>query len=278
VFRLNVAAGQYDECVRLGMFALAHEPRIASGELLLLQLNKGDWKSRDTRGGRIRYALVFQRAEPDPEGHISRAHWPDAGRSWPWILYASAVLNVDPFSLEDLPLARKSHYQSQANPVRIDISDEAVIMPFLKWETMEPVPPSAPLAASPTATPPTYANADDMRAVEAFSVARAKEVAAKWFPSATIDELLHNNPGFDLVARQEGYVIRYLEVKGTRSSRPVFFLTECERRFSAENADLYTLVVISNINLNAGTCEVDRHDGQLDSLLRPAQYRGELQR
>jgi hypothetical protein len=92
MFRLNVGAKQLDECVERGMFALHARPRIQPGELLLLQLNKSDWQAQGAEGGRIRHALVFQRAESDPLGEISKKHWPDAGKTWRWILYSSAVL------------------------------------------------------------------------------------------------------------------------------------------------------------------------------------------
>lgn len=40
MFRLNVGAGQREECVKRGMFALSGKPQIEPGEILLLQLKK----------------------------------------------------------------------------------------------------------------------------------------------------------------------------------------------------------------------------------------------
>lgn len=60
MFRLNVATQQLEECIRQGMFALSGRPSIKVGELLLLQLKKGDWKSQGSIGGRIKHALVFK--------------------------------------------------------------------------------------------------------------------------------------------------------------------------------------------------------------------------
>ncbi|MFI4882542.1 MAG: hypothetical protein ACIAQU_08160, partial [Phycisphaerales bacterium JB064] len=65
MYRLNVAASQYDACVQRGLFALSNEPRMQPGDLLLLQLNLKDWEAEGSAGGRIRHALVFQRAERD---------------------------------------------------------------------------------------------------------------------------------------------------------------------------------------------------------------------
>jgi hypothetical protein len=273
MFRLNVAAKQIDECVNQGMFALSSKPKIRVGEVLLLQLKKSDWQAERSSGGRIRYALVFQHVEPDAEGKISKRHWPDAGKTWPWILYSSAVLNVKPFSLEALPLSRESHYQSQANPVRIEPADEAVIVPYLEWSTVVPLVKTssqldvrAPIAADSTVI------------IENFSVDHAVVIVEAWFPGAHVEVKKHNNPGFDLVVTDCGRVIRYVEVKGTRSALPIFHLTETERRFSEENATLYTLLVLWSIDLDRKTYQLTRHDGEVvvGSVLRPERYSGRL--
>ena len=112
MYRLNVAALQLEECIQRGLFALTYKPQIEPGEILLLQLNKRDWKSLEQRSGRIQYALVFQNLERDKDGSISKLHWPNASKTWEWILHASQVVEIEPFSLEDLPLHRESHYQA----------------------------------------------------------------------------------------------------------------------------------------------------------------------
>jgi uncharacterized protein DUF3883 len=273
MFRLNVGAGQLRECVSRGMFALSRKPQISAGEVLLLQLTKSDWQMEKSNEGRIRHALIFQHAERDEEGLISKTHWPNAGKTWPWILYSSAVLNSKPFSLEALSLSRQSHYQSQANPVRIDPTDEAVIQPYLEWSTMVPLVggarrfnEEAPMAS------------DDTAVVEEFSVKNAVREVRTWLPNAQVEIKAHNNPGFDLVVTECGQVVRYIEVKGTRVAEPIFHLTETERRFSAENAALYTLLVIWAIDLTRGTYRITRHDGEVavGPILRPVRYSGRL--
>jgi hypothetical protein len=85
-----------------------------------------------------------------------------------------------------------------------------------------------------------------------------------------------NNPGFDLIVRDGARVVRYVEVKGTRRQAPVFLMTETERRFSAENSNSYTVAMVWNIDLDAQTCTLDRHDGEVmvGAILRPFQYAG----
>ncbi len=273
MFRLNVRAGQLQECVSRGMFALSGKPRISAGEVLLLQLKKSDWQAERGNEGRIRHALIFQHAVHDTDGSLSRQHWPHADKTWPWILYSSAVLNSKPFSLEALKLSRPSHYQSQANPVRIDPDDESIIRPYLEWSTVVPIingvrriEREAPMAD------------DDTTLVEEFSVARAVREAQSWLPNAQIEIKAHNHPGFDLLAAENGKVVRYIEVKGTRAAEPVFHLTETERRFSVENANLYTLLVIWTIDLARGTYRLARHDGEVavGPVLQPVRYSGRL--
>jgi hypothetical protein len=273
MFRLNVAAQQLEECVKQGMFALPNRPQINVGEILLLQLKKSDWQLQGAKSGRIQHALVFQRVEHDAKGSISKKHWPNAGKTWQWILYASSVLDVEPFSLEDLPLKRDSHYQAQANPVRIDSEDEAVILPYINW----PSTTSLTLSDQESNLEVPMAT-DNILDVESFSVTRAVSAAKQWFPRAQIEVMKHNNAGFDLIATEKGKVVRYIEVKGTRVAAPVFHLTETERKFSVDNAALYTLAVVWEIDLARKTCNVKRHDGEIPvgSILRPERYIGKI--
>lgn len=224
------------------------------------------------KSGRIQYALVFQRVEHDVTGAISRKHWPKAEKTWPWILYSSAVLEMKPFSLEDLPLSRPSHYQAQANPVYIDSEDEAIILKYVKWPNTIPLlQPTQPL----TLQAPF---AEDALVVEKFSIDIAVSAAKKRFPNAKIEIMNHNNPGFDLIARENGKVVRYVEVKGTRSPIPRFHMTETERRFSAENKLIYSLVVVWKIDFVGKTNALTWHDGEvtLGPILQPESYAGLL--
>ena len=272
--RLNVAASQLDVCVNKGMFALRGRPGIQPGEVLLLQLNKSDWQAEGGKDGRIRHALVFKYAGPDPRGEISQSHWPMAGRTWSWILYSSAVLRTKPFSLEALPLARKSHYQAQSNAVHIDPEDESIILPYLDWSSTFPIVQD--LGRADANAP--IATTSDRDIVESFSVEHAIAAVEARYAGARVIPMRRNNPGFDLIVTERGRVVRYIEVKGTRSGRPAFRLTETERLFSAENSALYTLIVIWNIDLARETYQITSQDGEVlvGDILRPESYSGQL--
>lgn len=132
--RLNVREAQIDMCIRESMFALSDRPRnpeLQPGELLLLQLVKEDALRLRKIAHRIEFALVFDRLEPDHDGTISRAYWPNEGREWKWIIYGSATIPTIPFSLEGLGLSKD--YTSQNTSRSIDASDERRIEPYIQW-------------------------------------------------------------------------------------------------------------------------------------------------
>jgi len=127
--RLNVKSTQIRECIEKAMFAVDREPRFNSGEILLLQLVKSEARELGKLQSRIEFALIFDHYEPDHTGEISRRHWPNAGKSWKFILYCSETIPTVPFSLENLPLT--GNYIGQTNPMRINSQDEKLILPFM---------------------------------------------------------------------------------------------------------------------------------------------------
>jgi hypothetical protein len=131
--RLNVQFSQIEECIRTSMFAvdmLPVNPPLRRGEELLLQLVKADATSLNKVDSRIEFALIFERAVPDTTGAISREHWPNAGKTWKYVLYCSETIPTIPFSLERLGLNKD--YGGQTNPIYIESSDETRIRPYLK--------------------------------------------------------------------------------------------------------------------------------------------------
>lgn len=133
MWRLNVQETQVEECIRTSLFAidvLPRNPPLKAGDLLLLQLVKDDAERLGKLKRRIEFALVFERAIPDPTGELSRLHWPLAGKTWSYILECSETVATLPFSLEDLRLSRR--YSGQANPMHIREHDAATIHPFVK--------------------------------------------------------------------------------------------------------------------------------------------------
>lgn len=273
MYRLNVAANQIEECINKGMFALSSEPKIKAGEILLLQLKKSDWLSQGAKSGRIKHALVFQYCKNDPQGRISREHWPNAEKTWKWIVYASAVLDVTPFSLEDLPLTRESHYQAQANPVKIDPDDEKCIRSYINWPSAVPVN-----VLQPPLENINFLEHEEATKIEEYSIECARAEVEKFYPQAKVEVMNHNNPGFDMLVTEQNRVIRYIEVKGTQADKPIFHLTETERIFSTNNASLYSLLVVWMINLDNNTYKITKHDGEIPigNVLKPYRYLGQL--
>ena len=144
--RLNVREAQIDTCIEKSMFAISfrpHNPELQPGELLLLQLVKGEAKQRDQLKSRINFALVFDHLERDYDGTISRLYWPNAGREWPWIVVGLATVPTVPFSLEDLPLSKS--YEGFYNPGTIERKDEGIILPYIQWDLAEIPAPVLPL-------------------------------------------------------------------------------------------------------------------------------------
>ena len=120
VWRLNVKLTQIQECVRSRKFAAARRPRspeIQKGDILLLQLGLTDARRIGKENARIEFALIFDRYEEDYTGEISMHYWPDAGRTWQWIMHCSDIIPTLPFSLERLSLSQS--YAGQTNSLRI---------------------------------------------------------------------------------------------------------------------------------------------------------------
>lgn len=141
-------------------------------------------------------------------------------------------------------------------------------------------------AAGITATPdpdpvaPSYADPKTAHQVEEISVKAAVKAMSDRFDT-DVEVMPHNNPGFDLRVGPHYAPIRYVEVKGTQSAAPVFFMSDGEREFSIRNAADYTLVVVTGVNVSAEThIGVMIRDGALsgaDVEMQPSQWRGRLQ-
>ena len=134
--RLNVRFAQIEECIRTALFAvdsLPRNPPLERGEILLLQLVKEDAERLGKVNRRVEFALVFDRVRADPTGSESRAHWPNAGKTWKYILECSETVPTIPFSLERLSLSK--NYGGQTNAQFIESTDAAIIGPYLKGGT-----------------------------------------------------------------------------------------------------------------------------------------------
>jgi len=97
------------------------------------------------------------------------------------------------------------------------------------------------------------------------------------YPSARVRRMPHNNPGFDIRVEGDGNSVRYVEVKGTTRALPHFFMSEGERLFSHENGDIYSLITVYAIDLDARTGTVMVRHGLVegnDLRLRPVTWEG----
>ncbi|MDD2890878.1 MAG: HNH endonuclease [bacterium] len=132
IWRLNVRTSQITECIHSKKFALDSKPRnpeIQKGDILLLQLVASDADKFDKRDSRIEFALYFDHYEDDYDGTISKYYWPNAGKTWHWILHCNRITSPFSFSLEKLNLA--NNYSGQTNPVRIKPEDVNKVMFYL---------------------------------------------------------------------------------------------------------------------------------------------------
>jgi hypothetical protein len=144
-------------------------------------------------------------------------------------------------------------------------------------------------AASPLAGPAKpprkapgaqYTDSTTAKAVERRSVEIALADLAGRFPAQEIVEMPGNNPGFDIRVGSEADPLVFVEVKGTQSSEPVFFMSEGEREFSERHAVRYELLVVTGIDLaSKDFLEVHRRQGAVGPAIaemKPSQWRAKL--
>jgi hypothetical protein len=114
-------------------------------------------------------------------------------------------------------------------------------------------------------------------AIERFAVTTIKRLLQKDYPSAVVIEMPRNNPGYDLRVEIAQRAITFVEVKGTASQSPAFFLSEGERAFSIVHADQYKLFVVHAIDLETESHKIATHLGAVPAdRLSPMQWRGLL--
>lgn len=125
-----------------------------------------------------------------------------------------------------------------------------------------------------------YALGGKWVAVDAYAMKIALELMIEHYPGREVVRMPHNNPGFDIRVGPSKSPDRYVEVKGTQAATPVFFLSEGERTFSAQNAEKYTMLVVAGINIVTQTHgTVTLRHGEVTAAgadLEPVQWRGRL--
>jgi hypothetical protein len=132
IWRLNVRESQIQSCIGHKKFAIGGKPRnpeVEKEDYLLLQLVAADASRLSKSDARVEYALIFDHYEYDSAGSISRYFWPDADKTWPWIMHCSDIVPTVPFSLERLQLNHS--YAGRTNPIRIQDDDFKKIIPYI---------------------------------------------------------------------------------------------------------------------------------------------------
>ena len=241
-----------------------------------------------------RYAKLVQAGEPFVY-HIPRRGYTGAGiigaitpsdKPAHWVC---SILDYAPFDA-DVPLLAPTGQHFEAKPgvgvywsqgVRpLSVATFEAIMDAAAGAALTTVAGSGGNAGGSGNGKGGYASPETAAAVEAFSIARAKDWLAETFVGLDVLEMPHSNPGFDLVVGSLDAPVRYVEVKGTQAAESGFWMSEGERQFSIANADAYLLIIVSSINLKDETSFSLRvNEGAVDGDLfdlAPSQWRGTL--
>lgn len=99
---------------------------------------------------------------------------------------------------------------------------------------------------------PGFATAAHASALERYSVEVALTLLANEFGADAAREMPPGNPGYDILVVSGGPDL-HVEVKGTILPDPVFHLSEGQRRHAASRGEWFRLLVVYNVDLNAGT-------------------------
>jgi hypothetical protein len=192
--------------------------------------------------------------------------------------FVCEILDYEPFenpvplknefgdAIESEPGSGKSVYYSQGVRPLSWPAFQAILGTATSFEWLSP-PPGG------------YARPEEAKAVEKSSVKTALRWLKAEYDGEAVTEMPHNNPGFDILVGDPKKPLKYAEVKGTRSFKPVFWMSEGERRFSVANSARYLLVVVSGVDL-AGVSRptVRVRPGAIDDVafMEPSQWRGVL--
>ncbi|QZS52664.1 DUF3883 domain-containing protein [Rhodococcus opacus] len=126
-----------------------------------------------------------------------------------------------------------------------------------------------------------YPDAATAREIDELAMSLAIEKAHRKYPGARIERMPHNNPGFDIRISQDDITVRFIEVKGTRSSEPKFFISAGEVEFARTHSAEYSIWIFYSASVTERRADFVENDGDLSDLvfdLRPVQYAGKLKR
>mgnify|MGYP000849576556 CR=1 FL=1 len=109
-----------------------------------------------------------------------------------------------------------------------------------------------------------YASAEVARKVDEYAIEVAKNYLSEKWPRSEIEVMAHNNPGFDILVRNDQESV-FVEVKGTQRLLPQFFMSDGELKFSVANAEKYMLLVVHEIDLEKSQHRIFTRDGEINA-------------
>ena len=215
------------------------------------------FKARETKSPRWRCDFGHEFDEPDSETvdvTAMTAYFGDSYRPMPGAM-----------TTEQLKTAQM--HKGDGNAIRpLDL--EAVTR-FLRWDPdVEPV-----IAAGGAFPDPKTASL-----VDAAAIPVAVRLTSERFPESDVSVQPHSNPGYDLLVKRGGRILRFVEVKASVRADGAFFMSEYQRCFSKEHPSKYSLLLLSQFDPDSGRCSFSWFDGDIcDQLnLSPIRYQGSL--
>jgi len=239
-------------------YPLRYRKRVTPGERFVY------YRGRRLPGGKTRRQSYFGTGVI---GQITRSN--EAGNLVAEVLdYRPFLTGVglkwaDDSYVEPGGVAGGRYYQVGVRPISEDVWTRLID----EGRPTEPAP-----ATAMHASPETAAEVDAYAMRTAIAHLRAR------LPAEQIVRMPHNNPGFDIEIRG-GAAIRFVEVKGTQSSTPRFFISEGECQFAKANQAEYLLIVVYDIDRATSTHKVLEHQASaIDKAfaLVPRQWVGTL--
>ncbi|QZA09632.1 DUF3883 domain-containing protein [Mycolicibacter heraklionensis] len=176
------------------------------------------------------------------------------------------------------PLRCKYGFDSSSKSTTPPLRSPTPPEPAAELDEPEPEPVLAPDSASTDEVDELgYASAAERQQVDEMAMEHAMDEATRRWPTAAVTQMPHNNPGFDIEVQHPVEGTRYIEVKGTRSPEPAFFITAGEVEHSLRHPDRYSIWIFHAMDLDSGEATLTEHDGPVTEShfeLRPVQYRG----
>jgi hypothetical protein len=151
--------------------------------------------------------------------------------------------------------SRRGYYQQGCRRVPIEVIEEVRSAASLTDDEASVV------AASAAAADKKYVSSELARKIDSYAMDAAEVEAVKRYPGAVVVRMPHNNPGYDIRVERGGNVVRYIEVKGTAGTDGAFFISEGERKFSEDTSNMYSLLVVREVDLDNKTHKTSWHNG-----------------